>query len=244
MPEASIEAAVVAARRLFLSYKDENNGHLSNQVQLTAVRQAGWHPGDKKVGLIDSASRLTGLTISVSEFPPTPCAAQGDPSGDPIKALLVRKERAVKIYVSERENFCHKRFYVAKELCHLLIDDAGGSQYVHEAHDITRLLKDLLAEHTKEPDYPAYDSEMCAFWGACEMLLPPEFTDKALELLNRGSGDDLYQAALHFRIPKGLIEQRYLEDTVRDVFEGIHKMPDYQNVKLRPVSLGPFARHT
>ena len=237
--DMEIPAAVLPARRLFLHYLHScNGGRLDRQVRLTAVKENSWSQGVAKIGLIEAARRLMGIPISVTEFPSMPGASSDNA---PIKAMLARYKNEAKIYVSDEENFCHQRFYVAKELCHLMMDTGHTEVFVQESSDIVQLLKDLQLPdgHAPSKITEAFKSEILAYWGAVELLLPPEFTTKAQEILNSGSSDSLYQAALEFRVPKSIVERRYLDEDTQAVFEEIYKSHDYKTIDLVPVAMGP-----
>ena len=228
--------AIVSALNLFLNYKNCNNNKLDQQVRLNTLRENSWLSGEEKVGLINSAEILTGMQIIVQEFPPL------NDSVDPIYAMLNRYEDKAKVYVSENENFCHLRFYTAKELCHLLMDKGDDDSFTNTTSGIIKLISDLQSTFNGSMlsnGYPAYDSEICAYWAACELLLPPEFTEKADEILSSGSADSLRDAAMYFRVPKKIIEQRYLDKSTRDLFDEVHNDHQYQTVSLRPAKLGP-----
>lgn len=233
--DPSISDAITAARRLFLHYKSSNHGRLDQQVRLTSLREQSWVGGTDKIGAIKAAERLLGIEIKVQEFPPFSA------DFDPILATLLRYDNKAKIFIAERENFCRQRFFIAKELCHLLMDNGEEDRFVHHTKDIIKLLSDLLLDEGIPPQetYPAYSSEMFAYWGACELLLPPEFTEKADEILTSGASNSLHQTALHFRVPKALVEQRFLNTKTRSLFDEAHDKHSYKTVDLQPVNLGP-----
>jgi Zn-dependent peptidase ImmA (M78 family) len=234
MDESFLEA-IASARQLFLHHKNHNKNQLDKQVRLTSIREPGWDSGAKKVGLLESASRILGMSITVKEFP-----VMGG-HDEPIHAMLMRYENRALIYVSEDENFCYKRFYIAKELCHLLMDNGKEDRFIHTSKDIKKLLSDLSLQDglSTENEYPAYRSEILAYWGAVELLLPSEYEEKALELLRAGGSNSLHNTALEFRAPKAIVGRRYLDESFLRIYAEAYKEHSYKTIIMQPVALGP-----
>jgi len=218
-----IADAIFAARRLVLEYKRKNNG-LKSPIQVTAVNNpSGWGENKKIIGVLDVAMALTGVKIEIVEISPLP-------EENPIDAFIsvVSSGRKV-IFVADNNNFCSKRFYTCKELCHAVMNDQEILR-TRGAEACQGLICDLKSPPLPTMElYPAYEAECAAYLGAIEMLLPPEFFTgirEAEEFLSA------YEIALKYRVPRFVVELIITRSPLIKLIERIRDRPQYRNLQL------------
>lgn len=113
-----------------------------------------------------------------------------------LNAMLVRHQSKATIYYSARLNLCWRRFIVAKELTHLLIDKEEG----HFTKDIVALGASLLTGAPVDGCNGEWDSERLAVAGAIELLLPLHFRSDIEAMALAGESD--LKIATKFRLPE------------------------------------------
>lgn len=138
--------------------------------------------------VLDAVSRMT---VFGQVYPIKVSVASWDPRS--IFALLLRYDGAAEIRVSNRLNRCWTRFSVAKELCHLLVDDL----IEYRTADPVELAMDLISgRRTTMPGI----SETRAEYGAIELLLPWHTRPEIAKMVSDGAST--YQIAYRYRVPE------------------------------------------
>jgi Zn-dependent peptidase ImmA (M78 family) len=217
-----IAQAIFAARRLTLEI-NRKHGSLKPPIQITARNNpSGWGDSMQISGLLNVAAELTNSEISIVEFTPRH-------KDNPVNAFVFSTERKAKlIFIADQNNFCWKRFYVCKELCHAVMSDVQSLR-TSGAETCHRLITDLLSPALpKEESYPAYETEYAAYLGAIEMLLPPEF----FQDIKLSVSLPVYQIALKYMVPRFIIEQVITDGSMVRIIERIRESQAYLNLRL------------
>lgn len=218
-----IADAIFAARRLVLEYKRKNNGLIS-PIQITAMQTpSGWGENKKIIGMLDVAMALTRVEIEVVEFSPLP-------EENPVDAFISSVSSGKKVvFVADHNNFCWRRFYSCKELCHAVMNDRESLR-TSGAEACRRLISDLKSPPLPAGElYPAYEAECAAYLGAIEMLLPPEFFTSIKESKGVFSA---YDIALKYRVPRFVVEQIITGSLLIKLIERIREQPQYRNLQF------------
>lgn len=118
------------------------------------------------------------------------------PNEDAFWGMLVRGRVKSKIYVSSKLNNCWTRFVVAKELCHLIIDNSEGKSYTT---DLIELASNLITRNV-QIDSHALNSEPLAMIMACELMMPYSQNDTL------ASSSNSYHIAMSFGMPEKMID--------------------------------------
>ncbi|ORU90632.1 MAG: hypothetical protein A6F71_06640 [Cycloclasticus sp. symbiont of Poecilosclerida sp. M] len=129
--------------------------------------------------------------------------------GNMFAARLDRYNDVSKIWYSSTLNTCWSRFFIAKELAHII---CGNEQNYTKSllplvdsiiHGIplTEEMEDCMLEHQ-------------AFYGAIELLLPEHLYDDLYTQANAKTNREL---AEHFRVPENIIDYR-LSEPARKMF--------------------------
>jgi hypothetical protein len=127
-------------------------------------------------------------------------------------SIHVEFDDRYEILVPQIFNFCHKRFALCKELCHILTDEGTA-----KLHNPFEQLNRALRTHKKVLDYKESDLEINPFFSstdlpsedfcfllALEMLIPVFARDKLI-LEHRVDGISTYDIAGQLRIPESLV---------------------------------------
>lgn len=219
--EHSILDAAIAAKKLLNKYRTLKKSDITPPIKLTALRDAGWAAGEVRKGVIDAARELTGKTIDVEQV---------STSGKVVHAYVKNYPHHAHIFVVESQNYCWRRFLVAKELCHLLLsDDKNSTSNVEEVEDLIGQL--INGKFDSDPN-PALLVENAAYIGAVELLLPQDIEPIADELF--ASGKDSLEVAISLKVPRRIVEFRY-QGQGREVFHAIYKEHSFNNVQFAAV---------
>lgn len=116
------------------------------------------------VNLVAWAQKITKTNIEI---------VVPDVSDSQFDAICWILEKKSIIAVMPHNNYCHQRFYAAKELIHLITYEAGASYIVDSVLGVKKLLKELLAkDKLLDQNSPAVMMDKLAFIGAVELLMP------------------------------------------------------------------------
>lgn len=103
--------------------------------------------------------------------------------GEEVNAFIARYEKACFIWVSLQANHCYKRYYICKELIHVLTFEDGNRFADYTSDQVTRLIRGLLSKGLKvgESYSDSIKMEYAAYLGAIELLMPtyrmPEYIE-------------------------------------------------------------------
>lgn len=184
--------AVSSAQILLQDYFQKNNIQLASFKPIaitTEKKHSGWAGSvdSVTVGLKNIASQAIGKEIFIREFDEEYAAD--------IQGFLIEYTEHAVIYVNRGLNFCWRRFIVAKELSHLLMNKALPSLRLQDMSKINELLSVLLSPSI-EPSTEAQISEYMAYFGALELLLPKQYIDIRLLARNDAEIADLIRSPI------------------------------------------------
>lgn len=179
--------AICCSQALLQDYFQKNkiqSDKTFNPIEITNVKtSSGWSQNSTKLGLQRLAELLSSKTITIKEF--------DNELAPHIQGTLIEKEKSAVIYVNRDLNFCWRRFIVAKELNHLLMNRTKPSLREEDLDTIKELLSNLLTPTEAPSTYPE-TSEYMAYLGAIELLLPKQFIDnKILSLTDKDLAEKL-----------------------------------------------------
>jgi len=225
MLDEFFSSVIIAARKLSLCYRRLNNGQLTCPITLDPSVQSGWAQAPRPSGCIKAASLLLDKPISVYDFPPLG-------TENPLAAFVNNYVDRSEIYVSSTQNYCWRRFLVAKELAHLLICDSSNRTPIAPG-EIASLLSDLI-NNVCPGDNRILQAESYAYFAAIEILLPQEHAVDAAAMLTRGSS--VLELAQKYRIPRKAMELRLTDAQAVDLFNEIYESYSFQAVSFAPMA--------
>jgi Zn-dependent peptidase ImmA (M78 family) len=167
------------------------NSSIFHPIAITAKkRSTGWAFSSEKprMGLVDIVQHKVGKQIFIKEF-------DGD-DAPAIQGVCVEQEKSATIYVKKNLNFCWRRFIVAKELSHLLMNTVDNELRCTDLEKV----KEILSYLVTTPENNAQLSESVAYLGAMELLIPKQYLDKGLFTSP--------EVADNIKCPKQIIELR------------------------------------
>lgn len=223
-----ILSALISSRRLFLQYKQSNNNALTPYIKLHSSNASGWSIDVQTTGLQDVASSMLQKKILINEFPPL-----GDVGGgysSPIDAFILPYTSHAEILVNRSKNYCWKRFLVAKELCHLMMQIPSNCTSL-VASDIENLISEIL--NSAPISSPALQAEYVAYIAAIELLFPSEFIASAQKTLN--SGGQVLDVAMAYKIPRVIVEFRLQNKNIVELFNTVYAETKFKHLAFSPV---------
>lgn len=185
----------------------------------TNEKKGGWI-GEAKPdkGLIEVVASFIKKEITVSEF--------DNDLGPSIWGMVVEFDDRAEIHVNRTLNFCWRRFVVAKELIHLLLNKANSQYRTSGADEIENLVIGLVT------DSPALtmplSSEFLAYIGAMELLMPQELAQNIFPLAD---GARPLEVAHNFKCPEQVIVVRN-SPLMNKTFQDAYKSQKYKNAIL------------
>ncbi|SMN02194.1 hypothetical protein SPONL_645 [uncultured Candidatus Thioglobus sp.] len=132
-------------------------------------------------------------------------------SGSMFAARLDRYGSESHIWYSAQLNSCWSRFYIAKELVHVLCGDTENF-----TKKPLPLIDSIISGISLTEDMEDCKLELQAFYGAIELLLPEHLCGKLYELSKNNKTNR--EIAEEFYVPEKIIEYR-LSEAGRDVFD-------------------------
>lgn len=133
------------------------------------------------------------------------------------------------IFVNANSNYCWKRFYVCKELIHILASSKSNTTKTHT--EVISLLTQLVSSVPTFSD-DAARIENAAYFGAMELLLSKEMV---ISILNANNGQvNIEDVSQQYRLPKLVVQARF-SDNVVDIFNDIYSQSAYINAKFLPI---------
>ncbi|ORU89598.1 MAG: hypothetical protein A6F71_01125 [Cycloclasticus sp. symbiont of Poecilosclerida sp. M] len=131
-----------------------------------------------------------------------------DASSDKILAYCLRNNDSHKVYVI-RQNPCWTRYYIAKELSHLLVFSNKNTTSTLEGLD------DLLSGLINKGESLAVNAENIAYFAAIEMLIPSDIVPKLLnargvleDIVDDNSDGPNLRIAKKLLVPERIVEYR------------------------------------
>lgn len=209
MSDTLWQQSISASSACITSYFTKNNVDSSalsflRPIAITAQRNpSGWMAKRDRVSLLNIISRKINKTIRIVEF-------GNDNMAPDVNGFVVEKESSADIYVKKNSegtyfqglNFCYRRFIVAKELNHLLMNKDVNLQTVKYVAEFIDLVSFLTSDAI--PKDNGQKSEYIAYYGAMELLIPKQYFDSDWFK----SQNDNHNIALQLRCPAQVIEIR------------------------------------
>ena len=195
-------------------YFSKNNLQPSSfyPIAITTTKQStGWahsHASTPlKTGLLEIVSSKVNKPIFIKEF---------DKDDAPsIQGCCLEKENSATIYVSKNLNFCWRRFIVAKELSHLLINKVDNELRNSDMDDVLELMSFLVTQGSEAKNNIQL-SEYIAYLGAIEMLMPKMFIDNGLF--------ESSNIVERIKCPKQMFEARQISP-LKEIFTNVYSDP-------------------
>lgn len=225
MPVKLFESVIISARKLSIGYKRLNNGTFPCPVQLNALTPSGWVQDSVDRGCVKAASQLIKKPIEVYDFPPLGVQ-------NPLAALVENYDTRAVIYVSSTQNYCWRRFLVAKELAHLIMCNDSNQTPITPS-DVTSLLSDLI-NNVSPGENKILQAESLAYYAAIEILLPMELATIAAKRLI--DGESISELAKAYRIPRKVMELRLTEPTTIDYFNQAYASYRFTHLEFSAIS--------
>lgn len=154
-------------------YRQINKGYPLNKpvaIKKTSTHVQGWAVGlTLTTTLHDVVESITGKQIDIVEFDEDIAPA--------IEGMCVESNERSIIFVKRSLNYCWRRFTVAKELAHLLMNHANGSLRSTGKADVLSTIHSLIMKQISSSSSPATIAEVDAYAGAVEMLYPKDTVD-------------------------------------------------------------------
>lgn len=178
---------------------DSSNLAFLRPIAITAQKNPnGWLSKEDRKGLIDIVSKQINKPIRIVEF-------DYDSAPD-INGICIEQTNSAIIYINKGLNFCYRRFVVAKELSHLLMNAIDSKLRItttkNELLDLVSFLTmDLTAKNDGE------ESERIAYFGAIELLIPKQYFNSDWFQ----SQDNDHNVAVQIRCPTQVVEIRKTE---------------------------------
>lgn len=148
--------------------------------------------------------------------------------------VKIGQSKKIEIFVNAVSNHCWQRFYIFKELIHVLSSNESnvtiGCEHLIEV--ITNLHDDNFKSMLQDQ---AYRVEIEATWGAIELLLPKEIVEKEEKIIGgwkNFSDKSINEIAQKYKIPKVIVRARLTHEYIRDVFDNCYKSTFYQNAEF------------
>lgn len=149
--------------------------------------------------------------------------------------VKIGQNKEISIFLNEVNNHCWQRFFLFKELIHVVSSNKEnstvGSQHLFE------VLTNLHDQNFKTSD-SAFWAEEDAKLGAIEILLPKEIVEQietAHESFEDITDKEIYAIAHKYKIPKVIVKLRLKDAEIREHFARAYKSSLYQNAQFMPV---------
>ena len=193
-------------------------------MQITSVSSpSGWESSTIFFGLRDAAESMLGQKIEIQVF-------SVSETQDYLPAFITSTMSKKIILVGDISNFCWKRFFTCKELCHAIMEDRDITR-TKTAQECFRLISDLKSPPLPQAnEHPGCSTEYAAYCGAIELLLPPEFCAEIRE--SHKNGLDYHTLALKYRVPKIIIEHVLTSSSLINFIESIRKTHKYKTLNI------------
>lgn len=149
--------------------------------------------------------------------------------------VKIGQNKEIQIFLNEINNFCWQRFFIFKELIHVVSSNPENATkgYVH----LTQVLTNMHDQNFKTSD-SAFWAEEDAKSGAIELLLPKEIVEtveKQYGGYEKISDKEIYEIAYKYKVPKVIVKLRIKDMDVREYFEKAYKSSLYQNAQFLPL---------
>ena len=143
-----------------------------------------------------------------------------------INGVCLEKTNSAIIYINKGLNFCHRRFIVAKELSHLLMNAVDSKLRITTTeNELLDLLSFLTTGLGVAND--CKKSEIIAYFGAMELLIPKQYFNSHWFQSNNNDHD----IAVQIKCPTQIIEIRKTGD-INKTFTKVYQNPDVELTRI------------
>lgn len=136
----------------------------------------------------------------------------------------------IQIFLNEASNHCWQRFYVCKEIIHIIASNKQNATLGCEK--INSIIQALQLQEFI-PTNPANTIEHEAKLGAIELLLPKELVDQ--ENINHPDGyseNDLDDISKKYRVPRNLVALRFTNKEIINFYNSCYQNTKYKNAEF------------
>ncbi len=148
-----------------------------------------------------NASKLANF---ISEFTGIKIEQVVIPDLNHLRGMIVRyKDNTAKVFLSDQNNNCWKRFTFIKEVSHLFLE-TDPSKFNSDA---LKKASSLVDEAARSSNPELYQLEVSAIVAAMELLIPSSLKNNILHLHNVKKLSP-YQIADRFKVPQKYVEYR------------------------------------
>lgn len=218
---SSLEDTILCSMASIQSYKQQNKLDFSSNIHPIPItnkkKTASWLSYDSSLGLLDVIKfKLKTNDIRIMEF-----NASIAPE---VTGVCIEQKNTSIIYVKNSLNFCYKRFIVAKELSHLLINDSHPKYRITPTkQDFKDLLDSVLLNNAKTKPQ---ESEINAYYGAMELLIPKDYAQSSFFQDN-----DSTTIAEKIKCPTQVIELRKKPEII-NIFNKLYQQPSTEYAQI------------
>lgn len=220
---SSILSCVACSQELSQS----NKGYpVTKPVPIRSIKEhkAGWAQDSRiAYSLAKAVESIISKPIEIEQFE--------DSIAPNIDGMCAEFEDKAVVFVNKKHNFCWSRFYVAKEMAHLLMNHATTELRTTDTVIISHTINALLNDLKVEGDSEFIQSELDAYMGAVEMLLPKPAVEEFLR-----TQASYEQIAESMKVPKRISSTR-IDDRVVAMHNEIYSSPMYDVAILRERSI-------
>ncbi|MHB1117733.1 ImmA/IrrE family metallo-endopeptidase [Sideroxydans sp.] len=196
-------------------FRQRNSNYpLSSPVPIRSIKanKPGWAQGLNILAtLLDAVQSIISKPVEIELF--------DDTTAPNIDGMCSEFEDKAIVFVNKKHNYCWARFFVAKELAHLLMNHKLDMLRTVDAEIIVNTITGLLNPHDLRDDSIYLQSEFEAYMGAVEMLLSKDSLDKFSGVAN--PDEHISQA---MKIPKRIVAMR-ITDKVSAMHDQIYAHP-------------------
>lgn len=187
-------------------------------IKKTSTHVQGWAAGlQVNQTLHTVVQSIVGKEIDIVEFDDTTAPA--------VDGMCLEFSDKAIIFVNKSLNFCWRRFIVAKELAHLLMNHQNGSLRSTNRDAVLQTIDDLIKKKISPVASLATIAEIDAYAGAVEMLF-------AKDVVEHFTGSDAKHIADAIKVPANIINVRTTDENTMDMHQQVYDDSRYTNAIL------------
>ncbi|MCK9622759.1 MAG: ImmA/IrrE family metallo-endopeptidase [Methylobacter sp.] len=198
--------SIIAASQLYFQTSGIKTPFLA-PIPITCKKTGGWSFSQSKPskGLADAVQSIVGKSVLIQEFD-----ANDAPNVD---GMLVEQADKAIIFVNKGLNFCWRRFFVAKELTHLLMNHGDSDCRAGSSDDVKEVIQNFFTKNLFGSNAQHKNTEHEAMFIAVELLFPNQLRQLTYTemLLPR-------EIAQKVKVPEIVIASRFYPN-IDDYFE-------------------------
>ena len=142
--------------------------------------------------------------------------------------VRIGKDNVVQIFVNSSSNFCWQRYYICKEIIHIIASTKENSTLGYD--NINAVIEGIQLKEFSQAPAPDVQIEHEANLGAVELLMPKEMIETEDASHPNGYNDlDIQEIAYRYKVPKMLVKWRLTKSEVRTFYERCYQSYEYKN---------------